>query len=520
MTTILTRQEINDIISSNPKTFTTILKHRHKETYDAISNYATFGRTFAEKIYCYVNSIPTNTCTDGNVKNFKSYNDGFAFCGKPAVCKCCKASVSAACKATASVRTKEEQEAINAKRAATWLELSGGKYSNAGQTPKAVESRNALFADPEYKKYYVDKFAATCMERYGVKNPQQRNPAIMQLQSKDEALKLYNLYTNDISKMSAELNVHEKTIRGYLLSHEIITKSRSVPEQEVLDYLLSIGIDKSEIIVGDRTLLGNKQEVDFYLPKYNLAIEYNGVHWHSEAFYNPRITDMYHYNKCKLAKDKGVQLIQIYCFQWTSQRDIIKARIKAKLGISDRIFARKCIIKEISFPEYALFLKRTHMQGTAMSSARLGLFYNNELVAVAGFSKTRAIVGRRKSDTDSTYELVRYASTGNVVGGASKLLKYFIKTYSPTLIRTYSDNMWNSGNMYSAIGFTYVKETKPGYWYVKKNTDKMLHRSNFTKKKLIEQGHPAELTEKDIMSNLNYYKIWDCGHKIWEYQIK
>lgn len=517
---ILSNDEIQELIHKNPKTFTTILKHQHPDTYSTIVNYVSFGKTFSEKVYCYINSIQINTCTEGNIKKFTSINTGYSFCGKPSVCKCCKESVSTSCKTTLATRTREEQEDINKKREQTWLALSGGQYNNAGQSPKAIATRKEFFGDPVTRQIYIDKCEATCIERYGVKNVNQRNPYIKLLQDKSEALRLFNEANQDVAKMCNKFDLHEKTVRGYLLSHEIITKGRSIPEQEIYDYLISLGIDKTEIILGDRTLLGNKQEVDIYLPKYNFAIEYNGIHWHSEAFYNPRIDSKYHYNKTKLAQEKGVHLIQIYCFQWASQKDLIKSRIKSKLGLATKVFARKCTVKEINFAEYSRLLNKVHIQGTATSSVKLGLFYNDELIAVAGFSKTRSIIGKKKTDTEHTYELIRYASIGNVVGGASKLLKYFIKQYSPEVIRTYSDNMWNTGKLYTSIGFLYVGETKPGYWYVKKNTNKMLHRSNFTKKKLIAQGHHAQLTERDIMSSLNYYKIWDCGHKIWEYRVK
>ena len=142
-----------------------------------------------------------------------------------------------------------------------------------------------------------------------------------------------------------------------------------------------------------------------------------------------------------------------------------------------------------------------------VSVVKYGLYHNNELCAVIGFSKSRSIIGKTKVDDENTWELVRYCSIGVVVGGLSKLIKHFKKNYNPSLIRTFSDNAWNTGNSYKVVGFEKVRETPPGYWYYKVGDTAMQHRSNFTKKKLVEKGFDASLTEDQIMKDLKYYTI-------------
>lgn len=39
------------------------------------------------------------------------------------------------------------------------------------------------------------------------------------------------------------------------------------------------------------------------------------------------------------------------------------------------------------------------------------------------------------------------------------------------------------------------------------------HRYNFTKSRLVEAGASDESTEWEIMQNLGYDRIWDCGHQ-------
>ena len=119
-------------------------------------------------------------------------------------------------------------------------------------------------------------------------------------------------------------------------------------------------------------------------------------------------------------------------------------------------------------------------------------------------------------DKDS-YELTRFCNKlfVNVVGGASKLLKYFIENYSPSKIVTYSDNLISSGGLYDKLGFNFIHESKPGYWYLVNG--KREHRSNWTKKKLIKMGLDPSLTEEQMMNEIGAVKIMNGGNKRWEY---
>ena len=77
--------------------------------------------------------------------------------------------------------------------------------------------------------------------------------------------------------------------------------------------------------------------------------------------------------------------------------------------------------------------------------------------------------GKSRFDRKYEWELIRYATSRHVVGGAGKLLKYFERTYRPKNIITYADRRWSQGNMYERIGFTKIRETAPSYFYEKNN---------------------------------------------------
>ena len=148
--------------------------------------------------------------------------------------------------------------------------------------------------------------------------------------------------------------------------------------------------------------------------------------------------------------------------------------------------ARKCQIREVSYNHSRDFLDNNHLQGDCKSSVRLGLYLEDNLVCLMTFSKLRLPIQRSKEKRNNSkvYELTRFCNkiNTNVVGGASKLLNYFIKTYSPQSIETYSDNLISDGHIYQNLGFEYVHDSDPGYWYLVDGVRS--HRYNWRKQKL------------------------------------
>lgn len=146
--------------------------------------------------------------------------------------------------------------------------------------------------------------------------------------------------------------------------------------------------------------------------------------------------------KTELCEAQGYQLIHIFEYQWNIKKNIIKERLKHLFGIyDDKIFARNCEVKEIYLKESENFLNNYHIQGSSKSSIKLGLFFNNELIAVMTFGKPRF-------NKNYEWELIRYATSKHVCGGAGKLLKYFERKYKPFSIISYADRCWSKGNLY------------------------------------------------------------------------
>jgi hypothetical protein len=101
---------------------------------------------------------------------------------------------------------------------------------------------------------------------------------------------------------------------------------------------------------GDREILEGK-ELDFYIKDYNLALEFNGLYWHSDKFKS----NDYHQNKTIDCLNKKIQLFHIWEDDWFNKKEIVKSIIKGKLGINKKIYPKNFSIKIISKQDANVF---------------------------------------------------------------------------------------------------------------------------------------------------------------------
>lgn len=287
------------------------------------------------------------------------------------------------------------------------------------------------------------------------------------------------------------------------------TCKSSAGERSLYDHVVSLLGDKSLVIHHDRSLLV-KKELDIYVPSLNIAIEYNGLYWHSEA----KIKDRnYHYNKWLECKKLGVQLIQVWEDEWLASPDIVKSMLAAKMGMTDteKVSARDTVVRAVPLEEAQAFLNAHHIQGHASSSYTLGLYEKktDTLVAVLCVKWT--------DKAKTTLDIVRFAASTTVRGGFTKLLAYCEKNYHPECFITFSDNCVSDGNLYRTNGFTKVSDVKPDYRYVVNNERK--HKFGYRLKKFKTDPSLTwmpGLSERELAELNGLNRIWDAGKVKWE----
>lgn len=368
----------------------------------------------------------------------------------------------------------------------------------------------------EIKKYndlplQHEKAELTCLKKYGVPDKQQLKFKKYKELSADVAKKFINNNRFDIKAFANYFNMSKCTANKYKQTYGINVpnmQNQSAQQDSLFNYI------KAEKILNDRKLI-KPREIDILLPKQKLAIEFNGLLFHSEgAIMHLKFIDKdsnYHLSKTLECESKGYQLFHIF---ENEDIEIWKSMINNKLGLNKKIYARKCIIKELKFDSIRKFLDDNHLQGSANSIINLGLYYKNRLVQVMTFSKPRF-------NKNYQYELIRLCTKKftNVVGGASKLFSYFIKNYNPESIISYANRRFSRGSIYETLGFKFLRATEPNYFYFKINENILYSRIKFQKHKLKDllENYDEKLSEAENMFNNNYRRIYDSGNLVYTY---
>ncbi|QOE32571.1 hef-like homing endonuclease [Klebsiella phage Muenster] len=295
------------------------------------------------------------------------------------------------------------------------------------------------------------------------------------------------------------------TIRCYKCFPLEVSSGELWLRQEI-ENIISNTSTSTEMLLNQRYDFIDNREIDIYLPELKIGFEFNGSYWHNDEHKDK----YYHQKKSISAKNNGINLIHIHESDYNKIKDKIVMRLKHVLNKNDKtIYARKCIVKEVSFKESEVFLDEYHFQQSCVSGIRIGLYYDNELVALATYGKSRY-------DKKYEYELLRFCTKYSVPGGFSKIMKYFEQTYNPKSLMTYADLDWSNGNVYEKNGFEFVKYTEPSYFYVDKYQNK-ISRYDCRKTELLKLYDWAtnDMTETEICKKLNYNKIYSSGNIVY-----
>lgn len=202
-----------------------------------------------------------------------------------------------------------------------------------------------------YKQKY-ERNKKTKLEKYGDENYHNKEKASKTLQERHKIFENNNncLRYTEVLKLYGQgwksLNIpiiYDGRFR--YISNEYIPKIKeysqethnvkciSNQEKELYQYiktLTSCKIYKSvKNIIQDKN---GKYDIDIYIPKLKIAIEYNGIYWHST---HVKTDKYYHQNKTKLCYSKGIQLIHIWENEWTNNKDQIKQQLKELLNGQD-----------------------------------------------------------------------------------------------------------------------------------------------------------------------------------------
>ena len=282
-------------------------------------------------------------------------------------------------------------------------------------------------------------------------------------------------------------------------------------EKEVVEFIRNNLPDGVEVLENVSGLVSGRGEVDIYIPDRRVAVEFNGLYWHSEQAGKG---GNYHYDKWKACRDKGVQLITVWEDDWKAKRPLVESMLLHKIGASNsvRVFARSTVVVDVAQSRSREFFDRNHLQGFKPGCRCLGLQdKDSRLVAALSYRvRGKACV------------IERFATSVTVPGGFSRLLKHLKErciTQGVVRIETFSDHDISDGTLYRSIGFDFAGVSLGNYWYAKTDgTMGRKHRSGFTKASfrnhkdlLYEDG----LTERELADLNGLCRIYGSGNDKW-----
>lgn len=407
-------------------------------------------------------------------------------------------------------------------------------------TVHSRQTKLELYGDENYNNR--DKAKQTCLEIYGVDNPfkdiEKIRQSYIDKYGVDHPMKVDSVKQKMISHTDYEALItktHQTNLERYGVSN-----AATLPEcrQRIRDSLNKTFMEKYGCTCywtsKDRTKAYNcvhskpnelfanllntndidferefpliRKVFDFKVGKNLIEINPSATHNSTWSIFTQEGLDKdYHRDKSQLAEDNGYRCIHVW--DWDDIDKIIM-----QLKPRETVYARKCEVRDVDLSTTREYLNTYHLQGYARDSIRLGLYYDDELVSIMTFGKPRY-------NKNYEYELIRYCSSYNVLGGAEKLFCYFVKHYDPQSIISYCDWSKFNGDVYIKLGFTFKGYSIGKHWYNMKTgkhiTDNLLRQRGFDQ--LFGTNYGKGTSNEVLMLEAGFVEIFDAGQStyIW-----
>ncbi len=224
-------------------------------------------------------------------------------------------------------------------------------------------------------------------------------------------------------------------------------------QAEIFDYISRITFCK----MNDKSFLKDRKEIDILCTNHKLAIEYDGLLYHSYGiskypiFNKTNIDINYHLTKTEECQEKGFQLFHIFENEWKDpiKNKIWKSIIEYKLGVNREYSS--FIIKETEKEISNIFLVNNHLEGESLESEiSIGIYSKEELISVMEFKRI----------SQNNYEITRMCYNLSVELNL-KILQYFEEKYLPDSMIYFSDRRYEDPEKFQTLGFELVENTLP-----------------------------------------------------------
>lgn len=471
------KEKILTIINQYPKRYSQIIKSDSVLLEWVNQNSLISSDILSEKIYSAVTQT-SNQCPHNKTKSLKSFSQGWSFCGHSNSCICNAQHTGKKVSENKKTYSIETREKINQKRKSSMIEKYGCAYNSQRQDIHHIWTK-----------------------------PKIDNETFQLLNNKEWLQEEYVNKKRSLVDLADQLGVYYSTVGEYCRQHGFNIRQRSnysLEETQISEFLNSLNISH---IDGDWTIL-DRQELDIWIPSHSVAIELNGLYWHSyHPNQNVNENRRKHVEKSIACEKKNIDLLQITDWEWHNQRSIVENLIKSKLNQNQSIGARKCNAVEISNSQANTWFKQHHLQGATPAHKSYALVKDEQILLAIS-------IGKSRFDKSSPYELLRMCGAPgvNVAGGLSKLMKFIKSQLDNSQIITYCDRSKSRSVGYQSAGFELVRATDPGYyWTDGTNVVSRYRAQKHQLEKWLPNYNPS-LSESANMFAQKYRRYWDCGN--------
>ncbi len=188
-------------------------------------------------------------------------------------------------------------------------------YDHITKNPEIKEKRRILYFNktgyfnPCQNPRVLQKRIRTNVSKFGVKHIKQLHLKNIEFWEDKEFWEL-NFLTNgyfDLHKCKKFFNCNQPAAYDHLKRLGLRYKrigGTSLKEKEIIDFIKI----NHNVKINNRRIIPPK-ELDIFIPDLNLAIEYNGIYWHSNNDENSKFR---HQDKSLACIKKGIRLLHIY----------------------------------------------------------------------------------------------------------------------------------------------------------------------------------------------------------------
>lgn len=266
---------------------------------------------------------------------------------------------------------------------------------------------------------------------------------------------------------------------------------RSGAERQVLNFISNL-LPNQTILYRDRKMLKD-QELDILIKDSNIAIEYDGLYWHSIDCDGKQLSKQYHISKTLRCKELGIQAIHIFEDEWLLDPSRIKSKLKKILDVG--ITHVNAHDLEVVFSNQTIHLRDPKLDCILASIA----------------------VSRSRLNIKEDQEILEYSESKDCIvdNGFERLLEEFEKKFFPRSIAMFVDLRWDDGKRFANCGFTIQKKLKPTcWWFNKSRLIERIHHAEFKKTIapiLLKEEFTGSINQISQLKKKGWMRVYDCG---------